>query len=358
MTYHEPPPTDDDNLQLPPGHDQIVGSDDYMPEETCLFAEPSVTGDRSTGAAWSEPDDAGWSWHDARLIGVDRGEVAGERRYEIGALDVYADAASGDLGGSYLAITAYPDQAAAVDFYHDLQRQIHAEWLAEYDLPGFAEARAFEMNPEPENWRGATAVEYAAYEHLRDLEAFDPARADDPPEAVLDPLLRTAIELGGVVAEPEPVVEEAAFQALPSANALAAIGMQAADVDPDAQPPPFYDAETGTAYWIGVFQPDKDDRANCMTSILSLRRDAQTGELQAQLAPCVPGNWDKACAAAEYLTEVAHKDGMEQVFDVAKGMALATGQRDLWQNQRGVPLEFDAARDIAADTRAGWEVEL
>ena len=176
--------------------------------------------------------------------------------------------------------------------------------------------------------------------------------------AVLDPLLRTAIELGGVVAEPEPVVEEAAFQALPSANALAAIGMQAADVDPDAQPPPFYDAETGTAYWIGVFQSDKDDRANCVTSILSLRRDAQTGELQAQLAPCVPGNWDKACAAAEYLTEVAHKDGMEQVFDVAKGMALATGQRDLWQNQRGVPLEFDAARDIAADTRAGWEVEL
>src|SRR5690606_8560859 len=142
--------------------------------------------------------------------------------------------------------------------------------LATHQVPDFAEARAFEMNPEPTTWRGAEPPEYAAYEYLRDLEVFNPALADDPPDEAIDPLIQTAMELGGVIEpEVEPVrdVDEAAFQA------LNAIGVQAEDFDPQANPPPFYDAETGTAYWIGVFQPDKDDRENCVTSILSLGRN-------------------------------------------------------------------------------------
>jgi hypothetical protein len=225
-----------------------------------------------------------------------------------------------------------------------------------YQVPDFAEARAFEMNAEPENWRGAEAAEYDAYEYLRDLEAFDRALADEPPEEAIDPLIQTAIELGGVVVEqeiePEPEVDEAAFQA------LNAIGVEAENFDPTTDPPPFYDAETGTAYWIGVFQPDKDDRENCVTSILSLGRDPETGEMEAQLAPCVPGDWDKAYGAAEHLIRVAQKGDLEQVFDTAEGMALATDQRELWEAERGVPLEADAARDIADYTRDQWEVEL
>jgi hypothetical protein len=116
--------------------------------------------------------------------------------------------------------------------------------------------------------------------------------------------------------------------------------------------------ETGTAYWIGVFQPDKDDRENCVTSILSLGRDAETGAMEAQLAPCVPGDWDKAYSAAEYLIQVAQKGGIEQVFDTAEGMALATDQRERWENKRGLLLESDAARDIADYTRDNWEMEL
>jgi len=34
-----------------------------------------------------------------------------------------------------------------------------------------------------------------------DLEAFDRALADEPPDKAIDPLIQTAIELGGVVVE-------------------------------------------------------------------------------------------------------------------------------------------------------------
>ena len=377
----EPPPIDYDDWGPPPddyGYDDALDydpypppypagdlspsvlegfiPDDYVPEGGSFPEMPPLSQDGLQGFETPEPADENWSWHDARLIGVDRGEDTGIGRYEIGAIDLYADANTGDLGGSYLPIASFNDEAPATAFYHDLQGQVHEQGLAPYQLPDFAAARALEMNAEPENWRGAEPAEYAAYDYLRDLEAFDPMLADDPPEEALDPLIQTAIELGGVVVEPEiepePVVEEAAFQA------LNAIGVQAENFDPNADPPPFYDAETGTAYWIGVFQPDKDDRENCVTSILSLGRNPETGEMEAQLAPCVPGDWDKAYASAEYLIQVAGKGGIEQVFDTAEGMALATDQRDLWENQRGLSLEAEATREIADYTRENWEVEL
>ena len=90
-----------------------------------------------------------------------------EQRYEVGVIDLYADANTGDLGGSYLPIAAFSDEVPAAAFYHDLQGQIHEQGLAPYQVPDFAEARAFEMNAEPENWRGAQPVEYAAYESAR-----------------------------------------------------------------------------------------------------------------------------------------------------------------------------------------------
>ncbi|MCP4594567.1 MAG: hypothetical protein GY842_27870, partial [bacterium] len=225
-----------------------------------------------------------------------------------------------------------------------------------WQVTNFAEGKAFEMNPEPENWRGAEPDEYTAYEYICDLESFDQELADDPPEEVIDPLIQTAIELGGVVVEQEVEaaveVDQAAFQA------LNAIGIQAENFDPTADPPPFYDAETGTAYWIGIFQPDRDDRENCVTSILSLGRNPDTDEMEAQLAPCVPGDWDKTYGAAEYLIQVAGHGGIEQVFDAAEGMALATDQRELWERDRGVPLEVDATQNIADYARETWEVEL
>jgi hypothetical protein len=246
------------------------------------------------------------------------------------------------------------DVAAA--FYHTLQEQMHDQGLPAYQVPEFAEACAAEMNPEPENWRGATLEEYAAYEHLRDLEDGGIGGRDEPPYTAVDPLLQTAIELGGVVVEPE--IEAPQIEGGSAFQALNVIGIEAEDFDPSKDPPPFYDAETGMAYWIGVFQPDKEDRENCVTSILSLGRNPETGEMEAQLAPCVPGEWDKAYASAEYLIQVAQKGGIDRCFDAAEGMALATDQRELWENERGVALEPEAAKEIADYTRDAWEVEL
>jgi len=316
---------------------------------------PPLSQDGLQGFEPPEPADEGWGWHDARLIGVER-ETDDGTRYEIGAMDVYANVNTGDLGGSYLPVASFEDVDVAAAFYHTLQEQMHDQGLPAYQMPEFAKARAAEMNPEPENWRGATPEEYAAYEHLRDLEDGGIGGRDEPPDTAVDPLIRTAIELGGVVVEPEietPQIEDgSAFQA------LNAIGIEAENFDPTKDPPPFYDAETGTAYWIGVFQPDKEDRDHCVTSILSLGRNPETGEMEAQLAPCVPGEWDKAYASAEYLIQVAQKGGIERCFDAAEGMALATDQRDLWENKRGVALEPEAAREIADYTRDAWEVEL
>ncbi len=346
--------TPEDNGYVPDDDPWLPADDRFVPADARSLPDvPPLSQDGLQGFEPPEPADEGWSWHDARLIGVERETETGTR-YEVGAMDVYANAHTGDLGGSYLPVAAFDDVDVASAFYHSLQEQIHDEGLPAYQVPGFAERQAAAMNPETAGWRGAESEEYAAYDHLRGLDAGDISGRDDPPEVLTDPLLQTAIALGGVVVEREmPALdEEPAFQA------LNAIGVQADGFNPAQDPPPFYDAATGTAYWIGVFQPDKDDRENCITSILSLGRNPETGAMEAQLAPCVPGDWDKAYTAAEYLIQVAQKGGIEPVFDAAEGMALATDQRDLWETGRGLPLEADAARDIADYTRDQWEVEL
>jgi hypothetical protein len=150
-------------------------------------------------------------------------------------------------------------------------------------------------------------------------------------------------ELFGDEDTPAPSVDEsAAFKALRD------IGIAADGFNPD----------TGTAYWIGVFQPDRDDPENCVTSILSLGRDPDTGEMEAQLAPCVPGDWDKTHEAAEYLLGVVERGGIERAFETAEGMALATDQRELWEAERGLPLEPGAAQELADYTREEWEIDL
>jgi hypothetical protein len=347
----------------PPDYDYAALDDPWLPDDDRfvpadaqhLLDMPPPSQDGLQGFEQPEPLDEDWGWHDARLIGVER-ETDDGTRYEIGALDVYANVNTGDLGGSYLPVASFDDVDVAAAFYHNLQEQIHDQGLPAYQVPEFAEQQAFAMNPEPEIWRGATPEEYAAYEHLRDLDDGGIAGRDEPPDHAVDPLLQTAIELGGVVVEPEvdaPQIEDgSAFQA------LNAIGIEAENFDPAKDPPPFYDAETGTAYWIGVFQPDKENRENCVTSILSLGRNSETGAMEAQLAPCVPGEWDKAYASAEYLIQVAQKGGIDRCFDAAEGMALATDQRELWESKRGVALESDAAKEIADYTRDAWEVEL
>jgi hypothetical protein len=145
----------------------------------------------------------------------------------------------------------------------------------------------------------------------------------------------------------------------PAAQALEDIGLAAEGFDPDQDLPPHYDAATHTAYWIGVYQPDPGDEEVCVASILSLTRDPDTGAYEAQLAPCVAGDWDKAYAASEHLIAIAERsDDIERVFEAAEGMAIAADQREAWQHDRGVALEPASAQDIADYAAQQWELDL
>lgn len=342
-----PPPPDYTQMEPPPDIDELA----YVPDPVPFTA---VTDDAVPSAPTTAIDDRmasetpelaeEWHWQDARLIGVDRGVESTNGRYEIGGIDVYADPQNGDLAASYLPIAAFDNIEAAEDLYHDLQAELHTSDTPIHRLAAFAEAHAFAQQPEPANWRSAGAAEYAAYEYIQQAETQAP---DLPPDAALDTLLDTARELGGKVRAIEPTPEQ---------QALTAIGLDATGFDPATNPPPFYDPDTDTAYWIGIFQADSEDREHCVTSILSLGRDAESEALVAHLAPCVPGDWEKAQQAAAHLAAIAERDGIEPLFDAAEALALATDQRTHWQDERGVPLAADTAQHIAAHTPS--EIDL
>jgi hypothetical protein len=78
--------------------DPWLPSDDvWMPGDRApLEALPPVSQDGLQGFERPEPTDDGWTWHDARLLGLERTE--GEQiRHEIGVMDVYANANTGKL---------------------------------------------------------------------------------------------------------------------------------------------------------------------------------------------------------------------------------------------------------------------
>jgi hypothetical protein len=297
-----------------------------------------------------------WSWLDARFVGLEQVDQTGQLTgCEVGCVDLYADTASGDLGGLFLPVQAFEldelDQAE--DLLNRLNGYAYDKNLAAHELPDLAEKAAVKIavreNLAPPEWRGLTPDEYALFESewglVQDIEP------DMPPEQVQDDLLRMAYELGGVEAEIE--------ETHPAAQALTGIGLTAGDFDPDRDAPPFYDETTQTAYWIGIYQPDPDDRETCVTSILSLTRDPDSGAYEAQLAPCVAGDWDKAYQSSEHLIGIAQRsDDIGRVFEAAEGMAIAADQRQEWQHERGVALEPESAQDIAGYAAQQWELEL
>lgn len=360
MSHMPEPPPLDLNAMAPPPDDFDYGYDPAL--DMPPFVEPveppemQQSGPDQLSLLPDEPPDvpaldAGWSWSDARLIGIDRGPKAGENRFEVGCIDLYSNPYTGDVGGSYLPLAAFAEELAGEAFYFDLLAQLHAQDVPPYEMPDFAETHAL---LEGHEWRGAGRLEYEAYDYVRDWENDGRELTDDPPEAALDPLMQQALALGGVAVErgPEPAIGQSALQA------FAAIGIEAENFDPAGDPPPFFDAQTGTAYWIGVFQENADDPSHCITSILSLGRNPETGQVEALLAPCVPGDWDKAYSAAEYLIEVAQKGDLERCFDAAEGMALATDQRAYWEAERGLVLDETTTQDISAHTAETWKVAL
>ncbi|HMN12762.1 MAG TPA: hypothetical protein PKD55_10610 [Bellilinea sp.] len=365
MTYAdyppEPPPDYEYDFEPPP--DDLRFMDEPPPEKYDYEPEPFVVSPDQQSLPGFEPPlpepPVNWSWLDARFVGLEQVDAGGDLTgYEVGCVDLYADTVSGDLGGTFLRVQAFaPDELdQAEDLFNRLNNYAYDQGMGAHDIPDLAERAAAKIagreGEEPPAWRALTSDEYMLFEREFGLAPAAP-EPDVPPEYAHDDLLRTAYELGGVVVEME---EQEHY---PAAQALEEIGLSADGFDPDRDPPPFYDARTNTAYWIGVYQPDPSDREVCVASILSLTRDPDSGVYEAQLAPCVVGDWDKAYEASEHLIGVADRsDDIERVFEAAEGMAIAGNQRDEWQHERGVELEPDSAQDIGEYAAQQWELDL
>ena len=276
---------------------------------------------------------------DARFVGIEyQSEPGVATGYGVGAIEVYADTTN-ETGstGRYLEIATFSDPLAAVALYDTLQNPVEKGWIADYAVYELADFAAAEYGA-PEPWRDVTADDLAIYDWYAGHNL-----AVEPPEIVPDFQQSTA-------AKPE--------QADPAFHALSAIGIQAADFDPAQEPPPYYDPATETAYWIGIFQTDLEDPATCIASVLSLGRNPESGEFEAQLAPCVPGDWDKAFESSQHLLTVMERDGLDACFLAAEAMAIATDQRDLWETERGLPLESDYAEQAAEYAQETWKLDL
>ncbi len=285
---------------------------------------------------------------DAQFVGLERADDAGAvTAYEVGCLEVSTDVVNGGYTGHYLEIGQFQDMAEAEKLYHELQGEVHNGGLPTYAVHDYAKFAAHEREM-PTAWREVDSETLSPF-----LEGQAAERdMDEPPLELHEQLVQVAVE-----AE-LPDQDVAVNTTSPAFNALSAIGIMPEDFNPDQNPPPFYDAETGTAYWIGIFQPDTDDPENCVASILSLGRTPETGAVEAQLAPCVPGDWDKAFESSQHLLGVMEKESIDACFLAAESMAIATDQRELWESGRGMALEPDYAEQAAEYTRETWELEL
>jgi hypothetical protein len=329
-----------DEPLVPP--DASAAEPAYEPSTTWERFLASFTPDQNPDTIEQEQRDRAQDLNlvDARFVGVEYQNGTGEPTgYGVGCIEVYADAAQQDgAAGRYLEIAAFDDPLDAAALYDTLQTPADKGWIPNYSVHELANFAAGEHDL-AEDWREATPDDLAIYNWYagHDL-VFGPPR-----------------EVESEHPQPTAMSSDASN---PAFNALSAIGIQAADFDPAQDPPPFYDPETGTAYWIGIFQPDLEDPTNCVASVLSLGRNPETGELEAQLAPCVPGDWDKAFESSQHLLGVMEREGIDGCFLAAESMAVATDQRDLWETGRGMALEPDYAEQAAEYAQEAWEIEL
>ncbi|CAG0996253.1 hypothetical protein ARNL5_03654 [Anaerolineae bacterium] len=321
---------------------------DYTPQsllERYLAAQPTGNPDVAEAEALARARTLRLS--DARFLALENLSESGQTLgYEVGAMEVYLDPTGLQAHGQYLTVAVVDSLDALENAYFPLQMAVEYGGVGPHTVKDFAEFAAQEQGQRGQ-WREATPNDLEAYWAHVGLSLPE----DDPPLEVFPELLREGERLSGT----SPVRDmegSAAFRA------LSAIGVKAEDFNPEQDPPPFYDVETGTAYWIGVFQPDLDDPEDCYASILSLGRNPETGELEAQLAPCVSGDWDKAYQSSQHLLGVMQKEGIDACFLAAESMAVATDQRELWENERGVTVNPGYAQEVAEYAKEAWELEL
>lgn len=335
----EPPPIEPDGetfVTAAYARDDVPNGSrsDFEPATTWERYLASESPDKNPDVAEEAMRDraAGLGLIDARFIGVEYQNPEGQPTgYAVGCMEVY------DVGGRYLEVARFEDPLEAADCYQSLQQPVEKGEIGIHAVHEFGEFAAREQGIAPA-WQDADLDLMEVYDFYAERElGHEVDLSKDAPQST----------------QPAPDREtSAAF------NALSAIGVQAEDFDPAQDPPPYYDPATGTAYWIGIFQPDLNDPEHCVASVLTLGRNPESGDLEAQLAPCVPGDWDKAYESGQHLLNVMDKQGLDACMVAAESMAVATDQRELWDTERGIALDDGYARQTAQYTRETWELDI
>lgn len=227
--------------------------------------------------------------------------------YAVGVLEVRQDPFTGEQSGAYLHLADAPHFERASEMRDNLYTLADEADISDPDFGDFAHGLIKGRG----TWQPMTETHW----QLTEPAAEPPDFMEDAAWEAKDRQLR---EVFALTAREDPLREA---------------GLQAEGFDPLTHPPPLFDESTGTAYWIGVYQPAEDTQA--ITSLLSIGPDDT-----AHLAPVAIGDYDHAYRTADYLLAVAERtQDIGQVLDAAEGMAVATQQRGFWENPQGIPVE-------------------
>ncbi len=138
----------------------------------------------------AEIEDTGWGWQEARFAVLPPAQSGGT--YQTALLDVYRDALTGDLAGSYLAL----GQHDTVEQAQEQRDQLEVAAFAAYDSSAqwgrFAETQVADPH-----WQPMQPEHYDLYERLIGREH----PSDMPANPELDPLLADALRLGAVITD-------------------------------------------------------------------------------------------------------------------------------------------------------------
>ncbi|GIK64301.1 MAG: hypothetical protein BroJett018_20950 [Chloroflexota bacterium] len=134
--------------------------------------------------------DTGWGWHEAQFVVLPPSQL--EAGYQTALFDVYRDALTGDLAGSYLPLGQYDTAAGA-------ERQRDQLEMAAFDAHDSSAGwvKFAEKQVDDPQWQPMETQHYDLYERLSVREQV----ADLPADPELDPLLRDALRLGAVIIE-------------------------------------------------------------------------------------------------------------------------------------------------------------
>lgn len=134
--------------------------------------------------------DVGWGWQEARFAVLP--PIQSGQPYQTALFDVYRDALTGDLAGSYLALGQH-DTAAAAQEQRD---QLEAAAFAAHDSSA-AWGKFAETQVDTPQWQPMLPEHYDLYERLIGREHA----SDMPANPELDPLLADALRLGAVITD-------------------------------------------------------------------------------------------------------------------------------------------------------------